>query len=259
IRTKKRSPCVIVDNTNGGIGRCNSTISLISLSQLVGTWEIELTSDESLDLTELGVCSSHFNFDHKQLHSHKTKALRHFSKSVVHTKKCLLRNGYKKFFSRGRDCIEHCWNICGRDIQVPCLGLKSCPAFQKIQNISSMFTNDDRYVRYICTKYFENHGGHLHIRSGPGRKPQTCVYDELHIEDTNLVLRLFSNWLLNLSYSQNENKEKILRHMMKLLETPESRSSFLIDTEFYPPSPLFVKIAMKIHKFDGYSPTEKNL
>ena len=107
ITTKKRSPCVIVDNLNGVIGRCNSVDSLVSLAQLVGAWEIELTSEESLDLTELGVCSNHFNFDHGQLHSSGTKILRRYSKSIVYKKKCLLCNEYKKFFSQGSDCIEH--------------------------------------------------------------------------------------------------------------------------------------------------------
>ncbi|CAG8601689.1 22877_t:CDS:2 [Cetraspora pellucida] len=152
IRTKKQLPCVIVDNTNEVIRHCNLTTSLISLSQLVRTWEIELTSDESLDLTD----------------------------------------------------------------------------------------------------------GHLYKHLGSGRNPQTCVDNELHIEDTNLVLRLFSNWLLNLSYSQNENKKEILQHMMKLLEIPKSHSSFLINKEFHSPSPLLVKIAMKINKFDSYLPTDKN-
>ncbi|CAG8746435.1 11300_t:CDS:2, partial [Dentiscutata erythropus] len=61
------------------------------------------------------------------------------------------------FFSRGNDCVDHCWNICGRDIQVPCLGLKSCPVFQRIPRIASRFTIDDRYVRYICARCFEKH------------------------------------------------------------------------------------------------------
>ena len=130
----------------------------MSLAQLVGTWEIELTSEESLDLTELGVCSNHFNFDHGQLHSSGTKILRRYSKSIVYKKKCLLCNEYKKFFSRGSDCIEHCWNVCKRDIQVPCLGLKSCPVFHRIPSITSRLTINDRHVRYVCTKCFEKHG-----------------------------------------------------------------------------------------------------
>ncbi|CAG8740451.1 7496_t:CDS:2, partial [Gigaspora rosea] len=158
-KATKLSPCVIVDNLNGAIGRCNSTVSLKSLAQLVGACEVELTPDESLNLTELGVCSNHFNFDHGQLHSSGTKQLRRYTK-----------------------------------------------------------------------------------------------------EDTNHILRLFSSWLFNLSYSQNENKkEEVLRHLIKLLETPELSSSTSMDTDFNLPSPLLVKIAMKINRFDYYSSTDKKL
>ncbi|RIB01239.1 hypothetical protein C2G38_2296925, partial [Gigaspora rosea] len=258
-KATKLSPCVIVDNLNGAIGRCNSTVSLKSLVQLVGACEVELTPDESLNLTELEVCSNHFNFNHGQLHSSGTKQLRRYTKGVVNKKKCLLCNKYKTFFSRGNDCVDHCWNICGRDVQVPCLGLKSCPVFRIIPKIVSKFTIGDRYVRYICAKCFEKHGGHLHKRLGPG-KSQICVENNLHTEDTNHILRLFSSWLFNLSYSQNENKkEEVLWHLIKLLETPELSSSTSMDTDFNLPSPLLVKIAMKINRFDYYSSTDKKL
>ena len=266
IETKKRTPCVIVDNSKGEIGRCNSTTTLVSLSQLIGTWEIGVGPEEYSNLAELGVCSSHFNFDHIQLHSPNIKATRKSSQCMVHTKKCLLCNKYKRFFSRGNDCIEHCWNICGRDIQVPCLGLKSCPAFQKIQNISSKVTHS-KHVRYICTRCFEINGGHLHKRQGSGKKSQTCVSNELHAKDTDHVLKFFSNWLLNLSCSKDEEKKKkVLWHMMRLLETSESNTllpldteretpstSLSADTERHLPSLLLVKTAMKINMLDNYS------
>ncbi|CAG8478003.1 12737_t:CDS:2 [Acaulospora morrowiae] len=54
VETKKRSPCVIFDNLNGEVKHCNSTTKLVSLSQLIGTWEIEITPEENLDITELG-------------------------------------------------------------------------------------------------------------------------------------------------------------------------------------------------------------
>ncbi|CAG8560719.1 2093_t:CDS:2 [Cetraspora pellucida] len=228
-------------------------------SQLVGVWEVELTPDESLNLTELRVCSNHFNFDHGQLHSSGTKQLRHYTKGVVNKKKSLLCNKYKTFFSRGNDCVDHCWNVCGRDVQVLCLGLKSCPVFRIIPKIASKFTIGDRYVRYICAKCFEKHDGHLHKHLGFG-KSQTCVENNLHTEDTNHILWLFSSWLFNLSYSQNENKkEEVLRHLIKLLENPELSSLTSMDMDFNLPSPLLVKIGMKINRFNDYSSTDKKL
>ncbi|CAG8723279.1 8271_t:CDS:1, partial [Racocetra fulgida] len=54
-------------------------------------------------------------------------------------------------------------------------------------------------------------------------------------------------------------KGKSIGHIIKLLETPESSSSFLMDMDSNLPSPLLVKIAMKINKFNDYSSTDKKL
>ncbi|KAF0519066.1 hypothetical protein F8M41_016694 [Gigaspora margarita] len=257
VKILKRSSCVIFDNLNGEIKRCNSTTKLVSLSQLIETWEVEITLEENLDITELEVCSSHFNFDNSKLYSSGAKQRRKTSKSIIHRKKYLLCNKYKRFFSRGNNCIEYCWNICGKEIQVPCLGFKSCSAFQIISNITSRVTNN-KHIRYICTNCFENNSGHLYIRQKSENPSITCVDNELHNNDTNHVLRLFSNWLSNLSYSQNKNrKEKVLWHMMKLLEFLNSSFLSSTNTEHNLSSPLLVKIAMKINKLENYSFTDK--
>ncbi|CAG8544899.1 12683_t:CDS:2, partial [Cetraspora pellucida] len=145
------SPCIIIDNLKGEIRRCNSTYNLKSLSQLFGTWKIEMTPEENSNTNTLGVCSSHFNFDHSKLHSSHAKQFRNISQS----------------------------------------------------------------------------------------------------------------WLSNLSYSENENqKEKVVWHMMKLLENPNSDASSSTDTTSTNttnclPSPLLVKTAMRINAFDYYLSTDK--
>ncbi|CAG8705852.1 15673_t:CDS:2, partial [Gigaspora rosea] len=141
-------------------------------SCLIGTWEVEITPEENSNITELGVCSSHFNFDNSKLYSSGTKQRKKTSKSIIHRKKCLLCNKYKRFFSR---------------------------AFQIIPNITSRVTNNKR-IRYICTNCFENNGGHLYIR-------------------------------------QKSGNPSITWHNL--------------------PSPLLVKIAMKINKLENYSFTDK--
>ncbi|CAG8458008.1 18870_t:CDS:2 [Racocetra fulgida] len=55
---------------------------------------------------------------------------------------------------------------------------------------------------------------------------------------------------------ENQKKE-VLWHMMKLLENPESNTPFSKDTMDCLPSPLLVKIAMKIKLFKNYLPTDK--
>ncbi|CAG8760280.1 7290_t:CDS:2 [Cetraspora pellucida] len=155
------SSCIVIDNLDGAIRRCNSTMSLLSITQLIGTWE------------------------------------------------------------------------------VLCPGLKLCSVFQRIPNIASRFTVQDRYVRFICTKCFEKY------------------------EDTNHILKLFSSWLFKLSYSSNKSKKKeVLQYIIKLLETPRSLSlysSSSMNTKSCSPSLLLVKITIKINKFDNSSSTNKYL
>ncbi|CAG8772893.1 8041_t:CDS:2, partial [Dentiscutata erythropus] len=79
---------------------------------------------------------------------------------------------------RGNDCVDHCWNVCGRDVQVPCLGLKSCPVFRIIPKIASKFTIGDRYIRYICAKCFEKHENPQFQENLFGQSAFTSEWDE---------------------------------------------------------------------------------
>ncbi|CAG8627718.1 7942_t:CDS:2, partial [Gigaspora rosea] len=54
-------------------------INLKSLSQLFGTWKIELTQEENSNTNNLGACSSHFNFDHSKLYLPHAKQFRDIS------------------------------------------------------------------------------------------------------------------------------------------------------------------------------------
>src|SRR5438094_414095 len=168
----KLSPCIIVDNSKGEISRCCSTEKLVPIAQLFGTWEVDASvgkkSKSGFKLHEYGVCTSHFNFDNSKIHSPSSKKQRSTNESKIKKKKCLMCNRYKIFFSRGDDCVVHSWNLVGKNIQVPCLGLKSCPAFIDIPHISSKALNSDR-VRFICMECFETYGGHLHKRQGSGK------------------------------------------------------------------------------------------
>jgi len=127
--------CVIIDIIDGELQCCSKTAAR-PLTQLIGTWEIEV--DEKIftskkkenKLHTLGVCSSHFNFDQNKLHTTNLKQLRSVDRSWIYFRRCLYCNKSKYFFSRGNNCIEHSVCIIGRNIQVPCLGLKTCPVFK---------------------------------------------------------------------------------------------------------------------------------
>ncbi|CAG8624417.1 2418_t:CDS:2, partial [Scutellospora calospora] len=84
-------------------------------------------------------------------------------------------------------------------------------------------------------------------------------HEQLHSFGTK-QLRHYTKGLFNLLYSQNENKkEEVLQYLIKLLENLELSSSTSIDTDFNLSSPLLVKIAMKINRFNDYLSTDKKL
>ncbi|CAH1770268.1 3719_t:CDS:2, partial [Entrophospora sp. SA101] len=205
------------------------------LAWLSGTWEVDVSVGNNSDynLYKYGVCTSHFNFDISKLHN-STK---------------------KRSISESNNCIQHSWSIVGRNVQVPCLGLKSCPAFTEIHNIASNTSNEQR-VCNICTECFVACGGHLHIRDGSGNKSRLCTENGMHKDDAALTLDLFANWISKVANSGNEDeKRRLIWHLIPLLETtkiPENNISTMI------PNPLLIKTAMKLNNLDPNLPTEQS-
>jgi hypothetical protein len=167
IESERYTPCVIVDNDNDEevVQRCNK-INVGEpnrpLRQLKGTWEVDRDAVEQFDgkLHELGVCHRHFLFDQNQLHDKNIQQLK-TDQSSLHHARCLLCNRYKSFFTRGQNCPVDLWTVCGRNIRVPCLGLKTCKTLRKCFSICTLSPNNIRPL-YICTECFEANGGHLH-------------------------------------------------------------------------------------------------
>ncbi|CAG8746648.1 20455_t:CDS:1, partial [Racocetra persica] len=90
------------------------------------------------------------------------------------------------------------------------------------------------------------------------KKSQTCVKNDLHKDDINQVLKLFSRWLSNLSYSENKNQKKeVVLHIIKLLENQNTNELSSTNTTNCLSSLLLIKTAMKINAFDYYLSTDK--
>lgn len=119
----------------------------------------------------------------------------------------------------------HAWNVCGRNIQVPCRGLYDCPAITSHEALSYN-SPDNSYTRFVCTECFVKHGGHLHIQQGSGSKrPATCVDRGLHCRDTTLSLGLFSKWIDATASSGDEvTKVNLLNQLIALLNNVSARS-----------------------------------
>ncbi|CAH1769452.1 1589_t:CDS:2, partial [Entrophospora sp. SA101] len=210
---------------------------LVPLAQLFGTWEVDVSVEDNSDfkLYEYGVCTSHFNFDNSKLHNPNDKKKRNIDDSD--------------------NCAVHSWKIAGRNVQVPCLGLKSCTSFTEIDDFASGASSSYR-IRYICTECFETCGGHLHICRGSGNHKTTCA--ELHKDDTALTLKLFAKWILKLADSgSDDEKKRLICHLTSMLNSSSKYYKTTIPEKI--PSLLLIKIAMKSNDngFDNSLSTEQ--
>jgi hypothetical protein len=155
----------------------------------------------------LGVCASHFIFDQNILHSLHLKQQRSVEKSWIYYRRYLFCNKYRSFFSRGNNCIEHSVYIMERNIQVPCIGLKTYSIFKDINK-----SNNDYQSRYICSECFNLEGGHFFKRQGSENKIFSCA--DNHKDDTTKFLELIGQWILNTAAFGEENqKEKLLMQL----------------------------------------------
>jgi hypothetical protein len=215
----KKTPCAIVVYTDGKPSRCGADMkNQRGLSQLFGTWEIDVDAVKSVDksLSKLGVCQNHFLYDQNRLHPPGAKAERSTDKSKITYRKCLFCHMYKYFFTRGDNCaIHHQFTTCNRNVQVTCRGLFTCPALKECAPYvkTSSNTNTERR-RFVCDKCFGEQGGHLHQRPGRGRTEINCTGENLHVEDTTKALQKVAHFLQIAASSDDVAKKE---HLLKML------------------------------------------
>ena len=142
-------------------------------------------------LENLGVCYNHFMFDQNKLHSKGVKKNKDISQSLINYKWCLYCGKNYYVFSRGKICSEHSWSLIGKNLQVACVGQKTCPALQ-VFNPIIIQSHSSNHFHYICCKCYEKYGGHLHIRSEKGQKSINCIAKGKHDQDISNSLHLFS-------------------------------------------------------------------
>ena len=219
----KVTPCVIVDNENneGKIERCNHMDNNNrSIHNLIGCFEIDsnVVREVGKEVEKLGVCLKHLNLDQNKFHrpiegKSRIKATQPFYNGIIHKKLCLLCNRYKCFYTRGDFCKLHLWNVCNRNIQVPCRGLHDCPAIIEHPILASIPENTQR-VRYVCTDCLVLNGAHLHVKPGSGKKSSSCVDRKKHEEDSTSSLRLIARWINNVASSNNNDTKNNLLNLL---------------------------------------------
>ena len=256
------TPCVIIDLIDGKIQCCFKSSSR-PLAQLIGTWEINeenfISTKAEDKLYNLGVCTSHFNFDQNSLHRSNLKQERTVDKSWIYHRRCLFCNKYKYFFSRGNNCIEHSACITGRNVQVPCIGLKNCSVFDA-QNTLINKSNNQYRSRYICSECFNIHGGHFFERQGSGKFHVSC--ENKHKNDTTNALELISQWILSIAASKKEDqKDLLLTQLSSVLSTfdqPTQSAQTTQSDQLVSPSLFLIKTALRLKKVDLTKLIDKN-
>ncbi|CAJ0877632.1 3940_t:CDS:2 [Entrophospora sp. SA101] len=216
--------CVVIDKIDGVIQQCKSTNKMRRLGQLVGAWEVDETAVRNCDdvVNELGVCYEHFLYDQNSIHSARVKQDVNIEKSHVQFRRCLFCKKNKAFFTRRKACIEHCWSIVGKNIQLPCNAQYKCKVFSPFNSIASKSRSDYR-PQFVCCSCFALQGGHLEPRPRKGPPFKLC---NDHDNDASSSLQYISKWILEVSHgSDQEYKKKVLNYLVPSLAVFNKDSS----------------------------------
>ncbi|RHZ80585.1 hypothetical protein Glove_134g31 [Diversispora epigaea] len=238
--TSSFSPCVLLDLKDGKLQTCSETKNIKNINQLIEVWQIDTHSAIEFEKgnLSLGVCMQHFNYDQRN-HRSKIKQIRTIQQCEIKRRRCFFCNKYFYFYSRGKRCKDHSWNIFSKNFQVPCTGFFSCNSFCELQGISKKNYDEISRMRYICCECYEVKGGHLHCRPGPGKRIITCEQQDLHIKDVSYSLELLAKWLNHIAKTESEDEKlKILSGMLvpaiNFNYTPSE--SFPFNYKFYNPT-----------------------
>ncbi|PKK58927.1 hypothetical protein RhiirC2_720167 [Rhizophagus irregularis] len=132
----KLTSCVLIDYIDGTYRTCGQVNCKKRLRELIGIWQIdsEIVTAVKNDLSKLGVCMSHFNFD-QRIHKKKIKSMtKSTEESRIQQHQCLFCHQNHHYFTRGIGCMQHSWIILDRVILMPCIGQIDCHTLKESGN-----------------------------------------------------------------------------------------------------------------------------
>ncbi|CAJ0644330.1 7576_t:CDS:2 [Entrophospora sp. SA101] len=200
--------------------RCKNTI-FRPLRQLLGIWELDFDEvNKAIKVNQpdatalLGTCSSHYSFDNKNHLSHLKNSVPTHD-AWIYKRRCLFCNYDKFYYSRGDGCTQHSKSVLERNVHVPCCGLKVW--------------------------------GHNYQQKGRGVKAlHTCIED--HNEDNSKSLKLFGEWLQNISTSSDQIIKNLLLEELSVSLSKFFKRKQLLQTQ--PTSISDGKSLLLKHQFD---------
>ncbi|CAB5325996.1 unnamed protein product [Rhizophagus irregularis] len=169
----KLTSCVLIDYIDGTYRTCGQVNCKKRLRELIGIWQIdsEIVTAVKNDLSKLGVCMSHFNFD-QRIHKKKIKSMtKSTEESCVQQRQCLFCHQNHHYFTRGIGCMQHLWVILDRVILTLCIGQIDCHALKESGNFCKSSLKNFFWPRFSCGNCFVDKGGHLYTKPGKEIRP----------------------------------------------------------------------------------------
>jgi len=265
-RNKDLTRCPLMCIEGGEVKCCNAEHDNRTLRSLVGTWELDANALKDIDIKKdihrVGVCYSHYTFDTNQVHKGMVTDLTasHTAEQcVVRYRYCLFCNERKMFFSRGNCCSAHSLEVDGCNIQMPCFGISRCIAFKYDGSIVKKSSSSTR-ARYICSKCFQDQGGHLQERLGKGHSLMSCTWDTNHFADTVDSLKEFRAWIsLVIESGSKFEQENLLSQLISAIKNNQSKDSSSKAETMALPSKLLVRTIFKLRNSNRKAKLSKKM
>ncbi|GBC12710.2 hypothetical protein GLOIN_2v1792124 [Rhizophagus irregularis DAOM 181602=DAOM 197198] len=208
----KLTSCVLIDYIDGTYRTCGQVNCKKRLRELIGIWQIdsEIVTAVKNDLSKLGVCMSHFNFD-QRIHKKKIKSMtKSTEESRIQQRQCLFCHQNHHYFTRGIGCTQHSWVILDRVILTPCIGQIDCYALKESGNFCKSSLKNFSRPRFSCGNCFVDKGGHLYTKPGKGKKKKVGC-EEHHVADTSTQLEIIGRWFIRIAkFGEDKFKNKTL-------------------------------------------------
>jgi len=241
--------CVIIDTFDGVAGRCSQP-GIRSLSNMIGTWEINPITEtaQNVDISTLKICQAHYNVDRNKCHDQRAQRKVSLLDGDVNNRRCLFCNKNITVYSRGPACKDnnHLWSICGTTVQLPCIAFRMCRPFSHYPQVSNA-TEAASKIRAVCTSCFLANGGHMFEPKGQGVKMHHCTIGKGdHEEDTTQALLTFSDWIKGVAESSDcKAKEDLVLALMPSMKILKKDN---VPGPEEVPSLFLVRTAMRIGK-----------
>ncbi|CAG8500985.1 3602_t:CDS:2 [Scutellospora calospora] len=170
---------------------------------------------EDIDLDEIEPENSDpYNENFSRIDDEIDVEIEENSMRILNLASCVIIDNIQGEINNG--CTKHSWNVNGRNIQAPCIGVFDCPAFS--EGYIAKKSSSSYHAHYICSEYFQQNSGHLYERPGKGKDAISCIKHEKYRNDISDALRLIGKWIISVAESDDHKlQERLLSQIFLVL------------------------------------------